>query len=122
LLDLRTGSNCALAALQPSPKPDLSEFTGVPVDARQVERVVQRVEQAVESWREQLPPARPALPPGTLYFSYDMTGVPMRSEELRGRKGKQPDGSANSREVSWDASRHVLTAPLRQCLISGGWT
>ena len=78
---------------------DLSEFTGVPVDARQVERVVQRLGPAVEPWREQLPPERPASPPGTFYLSYDMTGVPMRPEELRGRKGKQPDGSAKSREV-----------------------
>jgi hypothetical protein len=78
---------------------DLTEFTGVPVDARQVERVVQRIGPAVSPWRKQLPEERPAAPPATFYISYDMTGVPMRSEEVRGRKGKQPDGSAKSREV-----------------------
>jgi len=78
---------------------DLSEFTGVPVEARQVERVVQRLGPAVEPWRQQLPQERPALPPATFYLSYDMTGVPMRPEELQGRQGKQPDGSAKSREV-----------------------
>jgi hypothetical protein len=78
---------------------DLSEFTGVPVDARQAERVVQRLGPAVRPWREQLPQERPALPPGKFDLSYDMTGVPMRPAELRGRKGKQPDGSAKSREV-----------------------
>jgi hypothetical protein len=32
-----------------------------------------------------------------MYVSADATGVPMRSEELKGRKGKQPDGSAKTR-------------------------
>jgi hypothetical protein len=69
---------------------DLSEFAGVPVEARQVERVVQRLAPVVEPWREQMPHERPALPPATFYLSYDMTGVPMRREEVQGRKGKQP--------------------------------
>jgi len=33
------------------------------------------------------------------YVSYDGTGVPMRKEETKGRKGKQADGSSVSREV-----------------------
>lgn len=78
---------------------DLTEFTGVKVAARQVERVVQRIGPAVGPWRQQLPQERPPQAPAIFYVSYDMTGVPMRPEELRGRKGKQPDGSAKSREV-----------------------
>src|SRR3990167_9368698 len=31
--------------------------------------------------------------------SYDATGVPMRSEELQGRPGKQEDGSSKTREA-----------------------
>jgi hypothetical protein len=38
-----------------------------------------------------------ALP--ILYISYDGTGVPMTPEELRGRRGKQADGSAKTREA-----------------------
>jgi len=34
-----------------------------------------------------------------LYVSYDGTGVPMTKGELDGRKGKQPDGSAKTREA-----------------------
>ncbi len=34
-----------------------------------------------------------------LYASGDGTGVPMRSEELEGRRGKQADGSAKTRQV-----------------------
>lgn len=35
----------------------------------------------------------------TLYVEYDGTGVPIRRNELKGRKGKQKDGSALTREV-----------------------
>jgi len=35
----------------------------------------------------------------TLYVSFDGTGTPMRSEELRGVKGKGPDGRAHTREA-----------------------
>ena len=34
-----------------------------------------------------------------MYVEVDGTGVPMRPEELVGRKGKQPDGSAKTKEV-----------------------
>jgi hypothetical protein len=34
-----------------------------------------------------------------MYISGDGTGVPMRKEELEGRRGKQADGSAKTREV-----------------------
>lgn len=78
---------------------DLSEFTGVKIAARQVERVVQRIGPAVSPWRQQLPQERPSPAPGIFYVSYDMTGVPMRPEEVRGRPGQQPDGRAKSREV-----------------------
>jgi hypothetical protein len=36
-------------------------------------------------------------------FSCDGTGAPMRKEELVGRKGKQPDGQAKTREVKLGA-------------------
>ena len=35
----------------------------------------------------------------TLYLGIDGTGCPVRKEETEGRKGKQPDGSAKTREV-----------------------
>lgn len=34
-----------------------------------------------------------------LYISFDGTGVPVRKSELRGRRGKQADGSARTREA-----------------------
>ena len=47
--------------------------------------------------------------PSTLYLGLDGTGVPMRSTEVQGRAGKQPDGSARTREAKlctvWSAER-----------------
>ena len=46
----------------------------------------------------------------TMYAGLDGTGVPMRASELTGRAGKQPDGSAKSREAKlctiWTANSH----------------
>jgi hypothetical protein len=35
----------------------------------------------------------------TMYLGMDGTGVPMRPSEVAGRAGKQPDGSAKTREA-----------------------
>ena len=76
----------------------LQETAGITVEARQIQRMVQRIGPAAQRWQE-----RGALP-GTerapiLYVSADGTGVPMRKSELVGRKGKQPDGSAKTRQA-----------------------
>jgi hypothetical protein len=78
------------------------EQTGViPVSARQIQRVVQRVGGAAQQWQER------SAEPGQcqrskapiMYVSGDGTGVPMVTEELAGRKGKQSDGKAKTRQV-----------------------
>ncbi len=63
-------------------------------------------------------PESPAPPPPTLYLGIDGTGVPMRAPELQGRAGKQPDGSARTREAKlctvWSAEkRDEQGRPLR---------
>jgi hypothetical protein len=74
----------------------LAETGGIHVSARQIQRVVQRVGAAAQQWQErQAQPGGRAVP--ILYVSADGTGVPMRQEELAGRAGKQPDGSAKTR-------------------------
>ncbi len=74
----------------------LAQTGGIHVSARQVQRMVQRVGSCAQAWQE-----REARPGGTavpvMYVSADGTGVPMRKEELAGRAGKQPDGSAKTR-------------------------
>jgi hypothetical protein len=76
----------------------LSVYAGVTVPASQIRRMVQRIGPQLAKWSaDREDPRREAAP--TLYVSYDGTGVPMRKSETQGRRGKQPDGSAATREV-----------------------
>jgi hypothetical protein len=97
----------------------LRELAEVEVGAKQVERTAEALgaeiaedeRRQVEVWKEG------PLPP-TLYLGLDGTGIPMRAEELQGRAGKQPDGSAQTREVKicviWSAeSRDAEGLPRR---------
>jgi hypothetical protein len=86
---------------------DLSVYAGIEVSAKDIERVAEGIGQQMESWssRErqemlkqgQAQRSDKSLP--ILYISYDGTGVPMTPGELRGRRGKQADGSAKTREA-----------------------
>ncbi len=74
----------------------LEEVGGIPVSERQIQRVVSRVGESALKWQKR------ESPPGScdaeiLYISADATGVPMRAEELEGRRGKAPDGKAKTR-------------------------
>lgn len=77
----------------------LQETGGIQVSARQIQRLVQPVGAAAQTWQaraaQQPEPGTKAAP--ILYLSGDGSGVPMRTEELEGRVGKQPDGSAKTR-------------------------
>jgi hypothetical protein len=74
----------------------LKETGGIEVSARQIQRMVQRVGAVAQQWQErEAQPGGSAVP--IMYVSADGTGVPMRKEELTGRAGKQPDGSAKTR-------------------------
>jgi len=79
----------------------LQQTGGITVSARQIQRVVQRVGSTAQQWQERS--AEPAqcqrCDAPILYVSADGTGVPMVPEELVGRKGKQPDGKAKTRQV-----------------------
>jgi len=86
---------------------DLKIYAGLQVSAKDIERVAERIGQQTEAWlyqeREELlkqnEPLRSEKTLPILYISYDGTGVPMTPEELRGRRGKQADGSAKTREA-----------------------
>ncbi len=76
----------------------LAETAALQVSARQIQRVVQRVGQDAQAWQErEAQPGRCDAP--VMYVSADGTGVPMRRKELAGRKGKQLDGTAKTRQV-----------------------
>lgn len=85
---------------------DLSEFAGIQVGVKDVERVAEQTGRDVEQWQslerqakqeEKLPHPAPSIP--LMYISYDGTGVPMVPWETAGRKGKQADGRSKTREA-----------------------
>ena len=88
---------------------DLWCYAGLQIEPREIERVAEEVGRQVEAWlneeQEQIRRAgsRSAVPPlaadTKFYISFDGTGVPVRQSELVGRRGKQTDGSARTREV-----------------------
>jgi hypothetical protein len=97
----------------------LQELAGVSLNAKQVERSAETlgVEIAADENQDLAPTDQQPLPP-TLYLGIDGTGVPMRAEELKGRCGKQSDGSAKTREVKlctvWSAeARDAQDRPVR---------
>lgn len=94
---------CRAAAQQPygAASRDLAEYGSLAVDERQIQRLVQQLGPACEPWLANQPSNGKAVP--TLYVSCDGTGTPMRKSELQGRKGRQDDGSAKTREVKLGA-------------------
>jgi hypothetical protein len=79
---------------------EFKAYCGLEVEGRQIQRLAQQLGPLVRQAQEQLPPlkhASGAIP--VLYAAVDGTGVPMVPKELEGRAGKQPDGSAKTREV-----------------------
>ena len=86
---------------------DLKVYAGIAVSAKDVERVAEGVGADMEHWsvpeRKRWIAYRPVgLVVKTievLYIEADGTGVPMIRSELIGRRGKQADGSARTREA-----------------------
>jgi hypothetical protein len=76
----------------------LHELAGVPVTPKQVERTAEALGRAIGA-DEQAVVVVPTPDAPTLYLGLDGTGIPMRASELTGRTGKQPDGTAKTREV-----------------------
>ena len=87
---------------------DLCCYAGLNVESREIERIAEDVGRQVEQWlsqeQEQILHTGFAASPGLVgntkfYISFDGTGVPVRKNELVGRRGKQADGSARTREA-----------------------
>ena len=86
---------------------DLKIYAGIDVSAKDVERVAEIIGQEMEVWSKDEQkrmlaqslsiPTVKTIP--VLYVCYDGTGIPMTRNELVGRKGKQADGSALTREA-----------------------
>ena len=90
---------------------------GVRVETKQVERTAEALGRRVAADERTVTEPAPAPAP-TMYLGLDGTGVPVRPSEVEGRPGKQPDGSARTREVKlvtvWTAeSRDKRGRPVR---------
>ena len=87
---------------------DLRELAGLNLSRKDAERIAEGLGKDLEARdfrereRTRFTPPPPVDTPKTietLYIEMDGTGVPMVPGELEGRKGKQSDGSAKTREV-----------------------
>lgn len=104
---VRAGSRTSFAEAEE----DLRVYANLNVGRKEIERVTKGVGAQIEQWMGQRdlqrPPSGSPQPapnenpadPSVLYIAFDGTGVPVRRNELNGRKGKQPDGSAKTREA-----------------------
>jgi len=86
----------------------LEDICGIYVSSKDTERIAEAAGAAVEVEKanqiEQVfslsglqQPFHPPIP--IMYIEYDGTGVPVMNREVSGRKGKQEDGSAKTREA-----------------------
>ncbi len=79
---------------------ELKAYCGLEVEGRQIQRIAQDMGPKVREVQQQLPPFKHDSGPIPIFYAaVDGTGVPMVPEELEGRVGKQPDGSAKTREA-----------------------
>lgn len=85
----------------------LADLAGVSVGTKHVQRTARALGRQIAACERQAPQPAAAAPAPTAYLGVDGTGVPVRSTETAGRVGKQPDGSARTREaklvVVWTA-------------------
>lgn len=79
---------------------DLDVYAGLQINARRIQRIVQRIGPSFTSALHSSPPEMVEKDPiPRMYISADGTGVPLRAEALKGRRGRQADGSAKTHEV-----------------------
>ena len=82
---------------------DLHRYAGVEIETRAFDRLVNRVAPELAEALQTLPPVAETKPIPVFYVSPDGTGLPMRGAELEGRAGRQPDGTAKTREAKLGA-------------------
>ena len=111
-----TASTAALVSFEES-SALLHELAGVEVSVSQLQRAAEALGAEIAA-DERVCVERMGEVAPTMYLEMDGTGVPMRPSEVAGRAGKQPDGSARTREAKvvavWSAeSRDEEGKPMR---------
>lgn len=74
-------------------------YTGLDVEGRQIQRMVQLKSAPIQAHARSCAPVQSPKAVSVFYASVDGTGVPMMTEELKDRPGRQEDGSSKTREV-----------------------
>jgi hypothetical protein len=77
----------------------LRRFAALNIPNRQIQRVVNDKAVGAIKWMQERPANTGTKNIPIINIQADMTGIPMRPEELKGIKGKQPDGSAKTRQI-----------------------
>ena len=79
----------------------LAELAGLDVPTKHVERAAEALGREIAQDERHVVETAAAdeMVAPTLYLGMDGTGIPVRKEELVNRPGKQPDGTAKTREV-----------------------
>jgi hypothetical protein len=77
----------------------LNEYSGLKVNGRRIQRIVNRLGPQMAQWPRPRPPLSPPPADQVFYVEGDGTGIPVRPEETEGRPGKQDDQPAKTREV-----------------------
>ena len=111
-----TASTAALVSFEES-STLLHELAGVEVSVSQVQRASEALGSEIAA-DERVCVDRMGEVAPTMYLGMDGTGVPMRHSEVADRAGKQPDGSAKTREAKvvtvWTAeARDEESKPVR---------
>lgn len=85
-------------------------YTGLKVDARQFPRLAKYIGPLAEHFLQAKLPSEEKTPP-RVYVATDGTGAPLRHEELKGRRGRQADGTAQTHEIKVGAifTQHPVT-------------
>ena len=87
----------------------LDDLAGVRVGTKHVERTAEAIGREIAREEARAPEGLAPAPSRTVYLGLDGTGIPVRKGETAGRAGKQPDGSARTREaklvVIWTADQ-----------------
>jgi hypothetical protein len=89
----------ALAGSFEAASQDLGTYLGLEIDARQIQRMIERVGPRMARWRSAQAPVHNPTAGEVFCVSADGTGAPMRRKALRGRKGKRLGQRARTREV-----------------------
>jgi len=120
---------CWAGAMEPSfeqASQTLQRFAGLNIPNRQIPRVIQHYAANAAAWMKNRTVPQRQKPVPILNIQADMTGIPMRPEELQGIRGKQPDGSAKTRQIkigcvftqSEDSSGRPQRDPLSSSYVS----